>query len=362
MATSAHRAPHRSPLPTSATIKELFDSGALDSAVPPEYCFRATQTDGDESAVEEEIPTIDLSLLCNGTDAQRKKAIQELGKACEEWGFFRVVNHGVPFGTMKAMLDAAQGFFFLPEAEKREYAGKNMLDPIRCGTSFNPAVEDIKYWRDYFKLIVHPVFTSPTKPPGFREALLDYATSTRKMTLELLRGINESLGLEEHCMETALDLDSGMQLVAGNFYPPCPQPEFAKGLPPHSDYGLLTVLLQNGVDGLQVKHGGHWVQVRSVPNSFLVNTGDQMEIFSNGRYKSVMHRAMLNNHAIRMSIATLQGPSLDTYVQPAFQLVHGNMQQMAYSGIKYMDYVDFQQKNQLKGKSALDLVRVPVEP
>ncbi|CAA6658864.1 unnamed protein product [Spirodela intermedia] len=221
------------------------------------------------------------------------------------------------------MLDAARGFFDLPEAEKREYAGNHVLDPIRCGTSFNPAVEDVKYWRDYFKLIVHPVFTSPSKPPGFSEALLGYATCVRKMTMELLRGISEALGLEQHCMERELDLYNGVQLVAGNLYPPCPQPELAMGLPPHSDHGLLTVLLQNGVGGLQVKHGGSWVHVRPAPCSFLVNTGDHMEIFSNGRIKSVLHRAVVNSWATRMSIAVVQGPSLETCVRPTPLLVKG---------------------------------------
>ncbi|MQL90190.1 hypothetical protein Taro_022770 [Colocasia esculenta] len=361
MATSAQQATPRRPALPATTVKELYDSGALDSAVPPIYRLREPHTTGGNGPVEDEIPIIDFSLLSGGTGDQRAKAIQALGKACEDWGFFAVVNHGVPSGTVEAMVDATRGFFALPEAEKREYAGKHVLDPIRCGTSFNPAVEDVRCWRDYFKLIVHPVFSSPAKPPGFRKALSDYARCVREMSLVLLRGIDESLGFEEHCVETALDLDSGMQLVAGNLYPPCPQPELAMGLPPHSDHGLLTVLLQTGADGLQVKQGGKWVHVRPPPGSFLVNTGDHMEIYSNGRYRSVIHRALLNNHATRMSIAVVQGPSLETYVLPALQLVSIDGSRMAYRGMKYGDYVEYQQKNQLKGKSVLDLLRVPME-
>lgn len=98
--------------------------------------------------------------------------------------------------------------------------------------------------------------------------------------MDLLAGIWESLGLEERYMTTALDLHSCFQIFIGNYYPPCPQPELAMGLPPHSDHGLLTILLQNGVDGLQLKQKGNWVNVKPHPNSFLVNTGDHMEVIN----------------------------------------------------------------------------------
>ncbi|XP_073105206.1 2-oxoglutarate-dependent dioxygenase 19-like [Elaeis guineensis] len=109
------------------------------------------------------------------------------------------------------------------------------------------------------KGIVHPVFHSPTKPYGFREISQEYTTCIRVLAMDLLAGTWESLGLEESNMTTALDLHSYFQIFIGNYYPPCPQPELAMGLPPHSDHGLLTIFLQNGVHGLQLKHKGNWV-------------------------------------------------------------------------------------------------------
>lgn len=95
---------------------------------------------------------------------------------------------------------------------------------------------------------------------------------------ELLKGVSESLGLVPCYLEKASELETGLQILIANLYPRCPQPELAMGLPPHSDHGLLTVLMQNNVRGLQVKHNGKWVLVNSLPNSFLVNTGDQLEV------------------------------------------------------------------------------------
>lgn len=78
------------------------------------------------------------------------------------------MNHGVPKKLTDEMLKSSEGFFELTEEEKREYAGKKVLDPIRCGTSFNETVDNTFCWRDYLKVHVHPHFHAPNKPVGFR--------------------------------------------------------------------------------------------------------------------------------------------------------------------------------------------------
>lgn len=112
------------------------------------------------------------------------------------------------------------------------------------------------------------------------EVALDYSKAIRDLMKKLLWGICESLGLEPTTVEEALQLNHGLQILVANLYPTCPQPDLALGLPAHSDHGLFTVLMQNDVGGLQLMHNGKWVQVDPVPNSFLVNIGDHMEVFS----------------------------------------------------------------------------------
>nr|XP_010939708.1 protein DMR6-LIKE OXYGENASE 2 isoform X1 [Elaeis guineensis] len=354
--------PHSSliPSPPPNSVKELTDAASLRS-VPLQYATRnPDNTIGIEPIIQEEIPTLDFSLLTEGTPEQRSQVVHHLGKACEEWGFFMVVNHGIPERLREAMLVSMKEFFDQTEEEKGECAGKHVMDPIRYGTSFNSTVEDVRYWRDYMKVFAHPVFYSPAKPPSFREISKEYAKCTRAMGMELLRGIWESLGLEENDMTNALDLHSCFQVLVGNIYPPCPQPELATGLPAHSDHGLLTILIQNGVNGLQVKHGGNWVRVEPLPNSFLVNTGDHMEVVSNGRYKSVLHRAEVNGQSTRISIATVVAPSLDAIVEPASQLV-SDEHPMMFGGMRYGEFLERQQANRLKEKSVLDLLRLHAE-
>ncbi|CAI9769208.1 unnamed protein product [Fraxinus pennsylvanica] len=140
------------------------------------------------------------------------------------------------------------------------------------------------------------------------EIIFEYAERSRFVARTLLQGMSENLGLEEVNVEEILKLDSMFQLFAVNYYPPCPQPDQAIGLPPHTDHGLLTFLIQNGVAGLQIQHNGKWFNTNSPQNSILVNTADQLEIFSNGKYKSVKHRAVVNNQATRISVVIANGP------------------------------------------------------
>ncbi|KAL6980279.1 hypothetical protein U1Q18_021922 [Sarracenia purpurea var. burkii] len=74
------------------------------------------------------------------------------------------------------------------------------------------------------------------------------------------------------------EFEDGSQLMVVNCYPACPEPDLTLGLPAHSDYGLLTLLLQDDVKGLQIQHRGRWVTVEPFPNSFVVNIGDHLEV------------------------------------------------------------------------------------
>lgn len=78
--------------------------------------------------------------------------------------------------------------------------------------------------------------------------------------------------------EMLRDFKDGNQLMVVNCYPPCPQPDLTLGMPPHSDYGFLTILLQDEVEGLQIKKQDKWITVEPIPNSFVVNVGDHLEV------------------------------------------------------------------------------------
>lgn len=98
------------------------------------------------------------------------------------------------------------------------------------------------------------------------------------MVRALLRAVSGSLGLGEGEAEAALGMASTLQIFIANLYPRCPEPGAAMGMPAHSDHGLFTLLVENGVGGLQIRHDGRWINVKARPGSILVNTGDHLEV------------------------------------------------------------------------------------
>lgn len=116
--------------------------------------------------------------------------------------------------------------------------------------------------------------------------MVTYAKETKYLFLMLMEAILESLGLmgtiknetEEEEDDIIKELQDGSQLMVVNCYPPCPEPDLTLGMPPHSDYGFLTLLLQDEVAGLQIQQQGQWVTLEPNPNSFVVNVGDHLEV------------------------------------------------------------------------------------
>lgn len=340
------------------SVKRLVESNNL-SSIPSNYICQTNIQDYSIVLNETEIiPTIDFSQLISSNPKERSMAIQKLGDACRDWGFFMLINHGVSETLRDEVLRTSQCFFDLPSEEKKEYISEKLFDPIRCGTSFNLKVDKTLYWRDYLKCYVHPQFDAPSKPPGFSETLEEYTTKSREVIGELLKGISLSLSLEENYIHNMMNVDSGSQLLVINYYPPCPKPELVMGLPAHTDHGLLTLLMQNEHSGLQIEHNGKWIPVNPVPNSFLINTGDHLEIITNGKYKSIVHRAVvMNKKAARISVGTAHGPTLDTIVTPAPELLSKD-NPSAYRGITYRDYLQLQQSRELARNSCLDYIRI----
>ncbi|CAN6466917.1 unnamed protein product [Victoria cruziana] len=267
----------------------------------------------------ETVPTIDLQRLKSHDQEERSEAITDLGRACEEWGFFHLINHGVPENLRLRMLAAGRKFFDLPSPEKLKHAHRKT-----CA----------------------------------RSVMEEYSMLVREITGELLAGISESLGLGRPYLDREVRWDKGLQVIVINFYPRRPQPELAPGIPPHSDHGLFTILAQNEVDGLQVKHGGNWVPVTPLPGSFLVNVGDHLEILTNGKYKSVEHRATVNGNKERTSVAAAHGPCLDTVVTPAILLMNQGGDPLQYRKMTCREYVEVQQSNRLRGKACSNVVKV----
>ncbi|XP_062086499.1 2-oxoglutarate-dependent dioxygenase 19-like [Humulus lupulus] len=350
------------------SVKVVSDDW-LDTTVSSSLAskYEITVKPSDEEVVdsnhsEYSIPTIDISLLTSGDLHQRSKILHDLRKACKEWGFFQLANHGISDSVMKKLMEACESFFSMTEEEKIEFQGStDVMEPINYGTNFDcNAMGSSKYfiWRAFIKMLVHPQFHSPYKPQGFSEAVEEYCERTREISTVLMRAISETLGLEANCLEKATNWDEGLHLLASNYYPPCPDPDQALGLLPHTDSGLINFIFQNDVGGLQILHKGKYVRWKAMPNTIIVDLGDHMQILSNDLYKSVTHRAVVNNKNTRISIVSGHGPAADNKVAPIPELLEALGQAPAYPGIPYKEYLKLRRSPQSVLKATLDIIRL----
>lgn len=161
----------------------------------------------------------------------------------------------------------------------------------------------------------------------------------RALALQVLEAVSESLGLgREHIGEA---LGAHAYHMAINYYPLCPQPELTYGLPAHKDPNAVTVLLQDGgAPGLHVLRGdGRWAAVASSRYTPVINIGDQVEVISNGRYRSALHCTVVNADAERISVASFYCPSPDAIVAPWDALVTDDRPPLCRS-YEYTEYYD----------------------
>ncbi|KAI7736963.1 hypothetical protein M8C21_003640 [Ambrosia artemisiifolia] len=153
-----------------------------------------------------------------------------------------------------------------------------------------------------------------------RDILEEYSREIMNTAKRTLMYISKALKMETK--DLMLLFEDGMQSMRMNYYPPCPQPEQVIGLTPHSDAVGITFLLElNEVHGLQIRKDGIWFPIIPLPNAFVVNIGEILEIVTNGQYKSIEHRATVNSKTERLSIATFISPNMDGEIGPAPSLV-----------------------------------------
>eukprot|EP00253_Pinus_taeda_P001234 PITA_01234 len=329
------------------------------------------------TAQQYDLPVIDLSSL-EGPD--RLQVISAIGRACQETGIFQaylfcyshksfeawlnglVINHGVEESLIREMLRVASEFFELPVEEMNKFISEDMMQPVRYGTSFNHLKDRVFCWRDFLKHYCHPLDTMlplwPSNPSDYRSVMSAYSPKVRLLSARIMSAIVESLGLshDKYIVENGFH-DEGSQLIVLNYYPACPEPELTLGLPPHSDYGCITILSQDSVGGFQLLHDGQWKAVRPFPNSFMVNIGDHIEILSNGRYKSVVHRAVVNSEKSRISVASLMSIPFEAKIGPAPELIDEHHPAL-YRDTNFAEFMNLLASKEYKARGFVDSITV----
>ena len=282
--------------------------------------------------IDDGLPVIDLSSASSPED--RKEIGKQLVASVETIGFFYVVGHGIDPTLLKNAFDSSREFFSLSEDQKQIIAvnqaqrGWMRKGLTRLEGSASADVKEVFFWgrevseNDPDVLQKLPLVSPNQWPelilPNFKANILEYYQTVMALGSSLLECIACGLDQNPEVFREKYTKPLGRgQLV---YYPPISADDLAcnsYSAAPHTDFGVLTILLQDSLGGLQARHqNGKWIDVPPIEGSFICNIGDLLERWTNGRLKSTVHRVLNTSGKERLSIPVFFDPNSDAWIDP----------------------------------------------
>jgi isopenicillin N synthase-like dioxygenase len=284
------------------------------------------------AGVKSELPVIDIGELRDASPL-RDEVAQRIGQACRAHGFFYVIGHGIAPELMTRLEDLSRQFFALDEATKLQWrmalGGRAWRGYFPLGGELTSGRPD---WKEGLYLGTelpddHPLVLAGTPihgrnlfpdVPGLRDTVIEYMAAVTRLGHRLMEGVALSLSLPADYLASRYTADPLILFRLFN-YPSRAVPEGTDaqwGVGEHSDYGLLTMLLQDDVGGLEVKTPSGWIAAPPIPGSFVCNIGDMLDRMTGGLYRSTPHRVAINRSGRdRLSFPLFFDPNYFSRVQ-----------------------------------------------
>ncbi|KAJ9563966.1 hypothetical protein OSB04_009126 [Centaurea solstitialis] len=299
------------------------------------------------------VPVIDLS-------GERSTVVEEIRRSASTLGFFQVVNHGISPSLIDSAVNGVKKFYEQSTDYKMKfYHREEGTKGTAYSTNFDLYQSRAASWRDTLQVRTAPVEPQwDAVPEMCRVALADWDKAVVGLGEELMSILSEGLGVKSDRLKELSCLDARKMVC--HYYPRCPQPELTVGLTAHTDPGVLTVLVQNEVGGLlQVKCGEDWADIEAVPGAVVINIGDLLQIMSNDKYKSVMHRVLANPvEGARVSIGIFFSPSIQQNLYGPLPELISAEKPAAYREFTYEEYITRFFKKELNEKSLPNFYRI----
>lgn len=267
------------------------------------------------------IPIIDISGLLDNDIQTHQNIASHIRKACLDKGFFYITGHGVSKALQDKVFEYSKLFFSLPPEQKKQWSielseANRGYEPLRAQTLEPDSPPDIKEGFYIGKerspsdpFVIQKAFNQgPNQWPdidGFKEVMEEYQVELIKVSERLMRAIALSLNLEADYF-TEFCKDADLVTLRLLHYPPQPanaQPN-EKGCGAHTDFGGLTLLLQDHNRGLQVwdQSTNQWIWAEPIEDSYVVNLGDLISMWTNNTYRSTLHRVINISGGERYSV------------------------------------------------------------
>ncbi|NBB19683.1 isopenicillin N synthase family oxygenase [Runella sp. CRIBMP] len=255
-----------------------------------------------ETALLDEIPSLDISDFTSGDPARKSQFVQDLGTAFNNIGFVCIKNHGLSEDLRLKLYDSVQQFFKQPDDVKKKYefpelSGQRGYIGKGKETAKGFKVADLK---EFYHVgqpapegeMPHNIF--PEEVPEFKEYTLKVYETFENTGKTLLRAIAVYLGLDENYFEDKVRNGDSI-LRALHYFPldPATVPDGAVRAAAHGDINLITLLMGASAEGLEVlRRDGKWIAITALPDQIVVNVGDMLDRLTNHNLKSTIHRVV----------------------------------------------------------------------
>ncbi|KAI6691810.1 hypothetical protein NL676_019520 [Syzygium grande] len=300
-------------------------------------------------------PLIDLSGFLKGNEEATSQAAELIRTACTNHGFFQVVNHGVDRGLISAAHNEIESIFRLPTSKKLGMKRRPGGVYGYSGAHADRYSSKLP-WKETFSFGFHKNESSELAVVDYFKSVLGddfvntgwvyqkYCEAMKELALVIMELLAISLGIDR--MHYRDFFDDGSSIMRCNLYPPCLNNGLAMGTGPHSDPTSLTILHQDQVGGLQVFASNKWQAITPRQDALVINIGDTLMALTNGRYKSCLHRAMVNRERERRSLVFFVCPREDRIVRPPADLLGTDMEvPRKYPDFTWSELLEFTQNH-----------------
>lgn len=287
------------------------------------------------------IPVIDVSALYSDDDSQLEALVHEFYRVYSTVGFGYIVNHGVASELVQHVFAASERFHALPHEQKMSVELSHLhrgFIPINTSTDVNSTLAEVTHPNqsesfmvmredlpDAPQVIAGDYLAGANQWPaldGFQSDVMDYHDAMTVLAQKLIGIVSKALDAESALLSAFETPTTWLRLL---YYPPLNDEtedsalanQGIYGSAPHTDFGCLTLLAQDEIGGLQVQSlEGDWIDVPRIPGAFVVNVGDMLHRWSNGRLRSTPHRVINSSGLARYSCPFFYDPNVLTNISP----------------------------------------------